>query len=130
MFKEQKNPEIRELKERIRRIEGQLEERKTLREKEELIKKEIRNYLQELQKTPDFAPPVATRDEVKEISNLEPSQQVGALISLVFEKGLLRAVSLAQALNNPAILDEFHDILVDRYFQILIEKGIIKSQNL
>lgn len=130
MFKEQKNPEIRELKERIRRIEGQLEERKTLREKEELIKKEIRNYLQELQKTPDFAPPVATRDEVKEISNLEPSQQVGALISLVFEKGLLRAVSLAQALNNPAILDEFHDTLVDRYFQILIEKGIIKSQNL
>jgi len=48
------------------------------------------------------------------------------LVSLVFDKGLPQAISVATALNNQAILDEFHDILVDRYYQILIEKGILK----
>lgn len=121
-----KNPELLEIEERIKKIKPQIEKEKFPSDRETLIKNEIKKYLQEIQKTPDFAPPVSTRDEVKEISRLEPSQQVGALVSLVFEKGLLKTVSLALALDNPAILDEFHDLLVDRYYQMLVEKGILK----
>ena len=51
---------------------------------------------------------------------------MGALVSLVFEKGLDAAVSVAKQLENPAILDEFHDILADRYYKELVEKKIIK----
>lgn len=117
--------EIKDLKERIERLEG-LDENNGLGEKEKVIRNEIKNYLQELQQSPSFAPLPSMHDEVKEIKNLEPTQQIGALISVVFEKGLAKAISLAQALDNPALLDEFHDTLVDRYYQVLIKKGIIK----
>lgn len=96
------------------------------KEKEKMVKQEIKSYLREIQQTPSFAAPPATRDEAKEIEKFPPSQQVGALISLVFEKGLPEAISVARALENPALLDEFHDTLVDHYYKMLIEKGILK----
>jgi hypothetical protein len=122
---ELKNSEIQELKEKLEKIEPKIE--KTPQEKEKEIKKEIKNYLREIQQTPSFAPPLKSRDEAKEIKKMEPDQQVGALVSLVFEKGLKEALSVAESLENPAILDEFHDILVDRFYQILIEKQILKK---
>jgi len=120
------HPEIQKLKERLEKLEGQIEKEKVPEEKEKMVKQEIKSYLQELQQTPSFAPPPATRDEAEEISKFEPSQQIGALVSLVFEKGLTEAVSVAQQLNNPALLDEFHDTLIDHYYQTLIEKEILK----
>lgn len=119
-------PEIKEIKERIEKAREEIEKKPSPEEKEKIIKEEIKKYLVELQKTPSFAPPLSSRDELKEIVKLEREQQIGVLISLVFEKGLEKAVSLAKALGNPAILDEFHDTLVDRYYQILVERGILK----
>jgi hypothetical protein len=77
-------------------------------------------------KPPSFAPPSKVRDEAREIEKFSRPEQVGALISLALEKGILYAVSVAKNLKNPAILDEFHDVLVDKYFQILLEKRVIK----
>lgn len=119
-------PEIKELKERIEKLEVQIEKKRMSEEKEKMVKQEIKSYLQELQQTPSFAPLPTSRDEADEIAKFEPSQQVGSLISLVFEKGLAEAVSVARALDNPSILDEFHDTLVDQYYQLLIEKKILK----
>jgi hypothetical protein len=48
------------------------------------------------------------------------------LISLVFEKGLKEAISVARHLQNPAILDEFHDTLVDQFYEKLVREKIIK----
>jgi len=118
--------EIKELKERLEKLEFQLEKEKIPERKEKIVKQEIKSYLQELQKSPSFTPPLTTQDEAKEIAKFELNQQVGALISLVFTKGLPQTISIANALNNPAVLDEFHDILIDRYYQTLIEKGILK----
>ena len=123
---DRERPEIIELKERIEKIEAQLKKERHPEVRERIVKQEIKDYLQRLQKLPSFAPPLAVRDDVKEIAKFPSTQQVGALVSLVFEKGLREAISVAKALRNPAILDEFHDILVDRYYQILIEKGILK----
>jgi alanyl-tRNA synthetase len=119
--------ELEELKKRIERLEIQLEKEKSKEEKERLVKEKIREYIYEVQKTPSFAPPSKVRDEAKEIEKFSRPEQVGALISLALEKGILYAVSVAKNLKNPAILDEFHDVLVDKYFQILIEKRVIKT---
>lgn len=121
--------ELEALKERVEQLESQLrkEQPKVTPEKEEkAVKQEIKSYLRELQQMPSTAAPLAVRDETDEIKKFPPSQQVGALISLVFEKGLEEAISIAKELNNPAILDEFHDILADRYYKELVEKKIIK----
>jgi hypothetical protein len=119
-------PEIEELKERIEKIEAQLKKEKLPEEKEKIVKQEIKAYLREVQRMPSFAPPPVVRDEAKEIAKFPITQQVGALVSLVFEKGLREAISVAKVLDNPAVLDEFHDVLVDRYYEILIEKGILR----
>jgi len=120
------SPEIVELKERIEKLETQLKKEKAPEEREKIVKQEIKTYLRKFQKMPAFAAPKVVRDEAKEIAKFPTTQQVSTLVSLVFDKGLREAISVARALNNPAILDEFHDILVDRYYQILIEKGILK----
>lgn len=119
--------EIAELKERLKKIEEQLENKEVPEElKEKEIKEEIKRYLKKLQEMPDIASPVSDRDEAKEINKLEPSQQVGALVSLVFEKGLAHAISVVRTLGNPAIIDEFHDTVVDRYYETLVKEGVLK----
>ncbi|PJE73304.1 MAG: hypothetical protein COV00_00540 [Candidatus Tagabacteria bacterium CG10_big_fil_rev_8_21_14_0_10_40_13] len=118
--------EIEELKQRLEKLESQLKKEQTPEKKGERVKQEIKSYLRELQQTPSFAPSPSTRDEAEEIAKFEPNQQVGSLISLVFEKGLPEAISVARDLNNPAILDEFHDALVDHYYQEMIERKILK----
>lgn len=121
--------EIKELQERIAKLEAEIEkERKPVVEsKEKMVKQEIKDYLQELQEMPATAAPIATRDEADEVDKLPPSQQIGALISLAVEKGIRKAISVANDIDNPAILDEFHDTLVDRYYQELVDKKIIKT---
>lgn len=126
-FSKRELPEIKNIQERIERLKEVLEQEESPETKKEIIKREIKAYLEEIQKIPSFAPPLESRDEVREISQFPPSQQVGALISLVFEKGLKKAISIARQLNNPAILDEFHDILVDRYYEQLLKKGVLKN---
>lgn len=126
-FNQEKLPGIEELRQRVERLEQELQKETVPEKREQMVKREIKGYLHELQQIPIFATPVQLRDEADEINKLEPDQKVGALISLVFEKGLTEAISVAQALENPAILDEFHDILVDRYYRKMVEQGIIKS---
>lgn len=121
--------ELNALKERVEQLESRLkkEQPSISPEKEEkAVKQEIKSYLEELQQIPATAAPLATRDEADEIKKFPASQQVGVLISLVFEKSLEEAISVARQLDNPAILDEFHDILADRYYKELVEKKIIK----
>jgi seryl-tRNA synthetase len=118
--------EIGEMKERIEKLDSQLKEQAP-EKKEEMVKKEIKSYLKELQQMPSSSLPIAARDGADEISKFPANQQVGALIALVFEKGLSEAVSVARALDNPAVLDEFHDLLVDRYYEELVKNKILKN---
>jgi len=117
--------ELEKLRKRIEKLEGKIE-KKEKKERERIIKEEIKKYIKASQKTPSFAPPAKLRDEAQEIEKFSRPEQVGALISLVFEKGLAYAVSVAQNLKNPAVLDEFHDTLVDCYYEILLKEGILK----
>jgi hypothetical protein len=125
---------LEELKAKVQTIEKEDLEKKEekLEVKRELIKEEIKKQILKFQQKPSFAPPPSKIDEVKELENLERDQQIGALIEITLEKGLEKGVALAQALakklNNPALLDEYHDVLVDRYFEILVEKGILKLE--
>lgn len=125
-FNQEKLPEIENLRERILKLDNKPEKEATPEKAEERIKKEIKSHLQELQQVSASAMPLQLRDEADEIKKMEPNQQVGALISLVFEKGLKQAVSIAKNLD-PAIQDEFHDILIDRYYAALLEQGVVNQ---
>ena len=46
---------------------------------------------------------------------------------MVFEKGVIEAVEVAKKLDNPYLLDEFHDALVDKLYDKLVEQGKLKQ---
>ncbi len=113
------NSEIKALKTRLAELESrQTKDRQDL-SRESVIKQEIKNYIQEAKAAPPSAHPQIRLSEIKEIAQFEPSQQVGALVNVALEEGISRAVSIAKNLDNPAILDELHDTLVDHYYEIL-----------
>ncbi len=122
--------EVEALQKRVEELESRLKERLPAapEQQEKIARQEIKGYLKELQKISSTASPLATRDEVKEIKRFPASQQVGVLVSLAFEKGIEKAITIAKGLNNPAILDEFHDILIDQHYDSLVKKGIIKPK--
>lgn len=49
--------------------------------------------------------------------------QVQALVNLAFTKNLSLAVQEVLKMNNPALLDAFHDVLVDQLYNDLVERG-------
>ena len=121
--------EITELRKRIAELESKARMGEGIvneTEQKQEVRREIKKYLEEAQRTSSSAP-IATRDEIREIQRMEPNQQIGALVSLAFEKDLKTAIQVAKDTDNPAILDEFHDTLIDHYYQDLIKKGVLKE---
>ncbi len=53
--------------------------------------------------------------EAHRISQLSRPEQVKALCDLAFQKGIDFAAETAKEMNNPSLLDEFHDTLVDDF---------------
>lgn len=51
--------------------------------------------------------------------------KVDELVKVAFAKSLEEAISLAKATGNAALIDAFHDILVDELYSHLLEKGKI-----
>ena len=55
----------------------------------------------------------------------ELHDSVQELVSLVFSKGLNDAISSLRQKNNPALVDAFHDAIVDELFEEMIQRNII-----
>jgi hypothetical protein len=120
-----KLPELEEFKEKVSKKTVEIQ-KESPEAKEKILKQEISEKLNEIQSLSVASLPLTDRDEAGEISQFSPEEQVQFLVSLVFEKGLEKAVSVAKKINNPALLDEFHDILVNKYYEILVNQGVIK----
>ncbi|OGN08507.1 MAG: hypothetical protein A2750_02160 [Candidatus Yanofskybacteria bacterium RIFCSPHIGHO2_01_FULL_45_42] len=52
----------------------------------------------------------------------ELKDRVQELVNLVFNKGLDDGVKEATRSNNPALIDAFHDVLVDELYNMLVER--------
>jgi hypothetical protein len=74
---------------------------------------------------PAAAAPVQTQAQQNQA--IDSQNQVQTLCELAFQKGLEAAIKAAQDLNNPFILDEFHDALVDKFYKQLVEQKKIEE---
>lgn len=72
-----------------------------------------------LPENPSVASPSYLSDELKD--------KVQELVNLAFSQSIESAVKAATKLNNPALLDAFHDVLVDQLYNTLIERGKLKK---
>lgn len=68
-------------------------------------------------------------DDARNLSLLSDTEsQVTRLIDLVMQKGILHGVNVARKMKNYYLLDRMHDELVDKFYQGLVEKGMIERE--
>lgn len=132
------------LEKEIETLSQKLEEKKSLlakeqkflpQEKKEIVTKEV--IREHLEKTPII--PISSRKKIsitpqilpsgkislKDLKKFPKEKQLEILISLALFHSLSQAVSLAKQLADPFLLDEFHDLLVDRFYQELVKRNKI-----
>jgi len=76
------------------------------------------------------APPVQTTppsDDTSSYQRPELQAHVQELINLAFERSIKEAIDKVKASHNPALIDAFHDALVDNLYNELVERGQIKE---
>lgn len=66
-------------------------------------------------------------DDARNLSLLgDTESQVTRLLDLVMQKGIPHGVNVARKMKNYYLLDRMHDELVDKFYQGLVEKGMIE----
>lgn len=65
--------------------------------------------------------------KAQQIKGQSKERQIQLLTEMAFEKGVIEAVEVAKHLDNPYLLDEFHDALVDELYNKLVEQGKLKA---
>ncbi|MBI3335661.1 MAG: hypothetical protein HY001_04140 [Candidatus Portnoybacteria bacterium] len=89
--------------------------------------KELKEKIVEEAKTP---PPPQVKDDfsktVSDLLSLDDQAQLGELVKLVFTKDARFAIKVARAMQNPLVLDTFHDLLArdEMYYKLLKEKRL------
>lgn len=129
------------LEQEIQQIQKQLEEKRELLAKgkesaphdkevlKEVIKEKISEtpvYNQPMEVAPHTTPAPSTAHPPLYLTD-ELKQQVQDLVNLAFTKNIQTAINELKRLNNPALEDAFHDVLVDELYEELINRGIIKE---
>ncbi|HUT96442.1 MAG TPA: hypothetical protein VMW82_02665 [Candidatus Paceibacterota bacterium] len=69
----------------------------------------------------------ATIQTAQKLKDQPKDRQIQLLIEVAFEKGVIEAVEVAKNLDNPYLLDEFHDALIDEFYKKLVEQGKLKA---
>lgn len=69
----------------------------------------------------------AAQQQAQKLKDEPKERQIELLIQMTFDKGVVEAVEIAKNLNNPYLLDEFHDALVDNLYNKLVEQGKLKQ---
>ncbi len=73
------------------------------------------------------APNLSAAQAAAGLRGFEKNQQLKSLVDLAFEKGVHYATEVVKNLDNPYLLDEFHDILVDELHKKLVERGKLEE---
>lgn len=131
--------------EEIKELERKLEERKrelagkgeVIPEEKEILREALKKHIEEVRPPvlpePAAAPPAAHKlvdDLQKKADDLKAEEkreeQVRALVEIALTRSLGDAVKVARE-ATPYLLDEFHDHLVDDYYEKLVQLRKLKE---
>lgn len=82
--------------------------------REEVITKEALKREIDMMELDDSLKEAAT-EQVKKIQTLGEEEKIERLLEITKDKGVIFAVKVAQKMNDPYVLDIFHDILVKEW---------------
>ena len=92
----------------------------------EILKEAVRERIQNAQPIP-LAQQQVVVQTAQQIKAQPKERQIGLLTQMAFDKGVVEAVEVAKKIDNPYLLDEFHDVLVDELYNKLVEQGKLKA---
>ncbi len=118
--------EIIELEKILAKKRQELAEKKEIKHEKEIIKEILQERLEQ-PAAPKIKPVVIPALTIKKIQGKPKEKQIQLLTNLAFEKGVIYATEMAKGLNDPYILDEFHDTLVDELYDYLVKQGKLKQ---
>ncbi len=124
--------EILRIRERISKEQEEYEKIKEVREREkELERQKEKQQPEAAEEKPLFRRQAArvqlkTKKTAGKVKDPDISHHVAILVSLAFDKGIYQAVKSARDLNNPYLLDRFHDTLVNELYDQLVKHKKVK----
>lgn len=71
--------------------------------------------------------PTEIKADAAKISGVEKNQQLKSLVDLAFAKGVVHATEVVRNLDNPYLVDEFHDTLIDEFHKKLVDEGKLEE---
>ena len=98
----------------------------TPEKEKEILKEAISDHVQKAKPVSDDQQKTIAAVTQK-IKGQPQENQVKLLTDLALEKGVSHAIEVAKRLDNPYLLDELHDALVDELYNKLVEKGELKA---
>ena len=134
--------EVRVLEERLREIRTKIESAgEPVPQDKELLRTVVRERMEEAGKpAPSPIPPVPPPPPVTPALPTQHSShthQVGSphdkagevkeFVDIAFEKDIPTAVHVVRKTGNAHVLDEFHDVLVDKFYEELVKRGKLKQ---
>lgn len=139
------NMESAGIEQQIADLEKKLQEKKTFLEQRssntenlpsekeilhEIVGEKIQQHvLQYTPKSPVQTPPPPQVQDTPSYFSQELKDKVQELINIVFDKSVDEGIKMAVNRNNPALLDAFHDVLVDELYNTLLERRKIQPVN-
>ena len=94
----------------------------------EMVKEVLRtNY--ELEKPTAPTPQVQSPNlpDYMENATDQEKQEIEELVNLSLTGGIKKAIQKAKQSHNPFVIDAFHDAIVDKLYDELVKKGVIKE---
>ncbi|MEI6296872.1 MAG: hypothetical protein WCO84_04480 [bacterium] len=128
--------EIAELTKRIQEKRKVLEEQNGIIEEKDLIRSAVAEGISSSpssqtssssQKTTVTTKSTEQKTDISYIDTIDPKtgEEVNRLIEIAFTKGIEAAFSEVSK-DEPYVVDAFHDVLVDRLYEDLKNRGIVK----
>jgi len=76
---------------------------------------------------PNTLQPEQVKADIEKLSGVEKNQQLKSLVDLAFAKGVAHATEVVRNLDNPYLMDEFHDTLIDEFHKKLVDEGKLEE---
>ena len=93
-------------------------------EAKEKIKLSLERIRKEVESTPEFQSEVTYHGSSSTLSDI--SNILAQAVQIALEEGVDAAVRFILSTGNPHLIDMLHDILIEHFFETLVQSGKIK----
>ncbi|HEY4497343.1 MAG TPA: hypothetical protein VJC20_01125 [Candidatus Paceibacterota bacterium] len=118
--------QIKWLQEQLEAKQKELAQTGEQKHERDILKEVVRDISAEkiFPGTPPTAVSLSDDDTIKKAQELQEKEHehiIEELVAIALTKSIFSAIAVAKKLKNPHLLDDFHDALVDHYYDKLIQ---------